>query len=103
MTQVIDKSFLINNSKPHSLSIDDKGKQLRIANSKVTFSIVGGSPGLYGDFHNTFEVAVFDNKTNFFITRYYFPEIEDDVVSYLPLDELLKVLNKVFENGFRVP
>lgn len=103
MRRVIDKNFLMEKSKRHPLSIDDKGRHIRISNSKITFSIVGGTRGLYGDFINNFEVAVFDNETNNYVTRYYFPDNQEDVCGYLQLDELLEVLNKVFKEGFRVP
>ena len=103
MNQVIDSDFIQKNSSDHLSWNNQSGKRIVLTNNKITFSIVGGRDGLYGDFINNFEVAVFDNKTNFFITKYYFPEISDDVVYYLPLDRLLDILNLVFKNGFRVP
>lgn len=103
MRQLIDKNFLISKSKPHPSDYHGKGRQLKICNSNVTFSIVGGSMGFYGDFDHTFEVAVFDNETNKFVTRFFFPNTENDVCPFLPLDQLLEVLNNVFKTGFRVP
>ena len=54
---------IIDLSKPHP--VVEGGRVLVIGNDNVEFSIVGGARGLYGDFINDFEVAIFDNFNNF--------------------------------------
>ena len=73
-------------SKPHTLanviSIKDRsgGKMSRFGNKKIEFSIVGGSTWLYGNFVDTFEVAIFDVETKNFVTKFFYPEASDDVI-----------------------
>lgn len=86
-------------SKEHPIG---RGRQTRLCNESIEVSIVGGANGLYGDFIETFELAVFDTDTHSFITKYYFNEIPDDVVSYFKKEELESFLNKVFNKGFQV-
>lgn len=75
------------------------GRQTRISNGKVEVSIVGGMRGLYGDFVDDFELAIMDNKNHDFITKLYFPELNDDVMPYLDGNEVEEVVNMVFKNG----
>lgn len=86
-------------AKPHPNSHFSKGsgKQARFGNNKVEFSIVGGDIGLYGDFENTFEVAIFDMESRNFITRFFYPETNDDVISYMSSDEVEKLVNSVIK------
>lgn len=90
-------------SKPHPAH-SAGGRMTRIYNDEIEVSIVGGSHGLYGDFVEYFEIAVFDNKSikGDFITRFFFPERQDDVVGYLPGKKLVDFLNMVFQKGFQV-
>jgi hypothetical protein len=88
-------------AKPHANRMDG-GRMLRIYNDDIEASIVGGSQGLYGDFVKNFELAVFDRKTNEFMTRFFFPEKKDDVVGYMSGEELVDFLNQVFQKGFQV-
>ena len=86
-------------SKPHPI---DGGKMTRVYNDEIEFSIVGGRRGLYGDFENTFEVAILDRNTGDFKTRFFKPELNDDVVPYMNKDEMIELLNKVLHKGFQV-
>jgi hypothetical protein len=86
-------------SKPHPL---EGGKMTRIYNDEIEFSIVGGRSGLYGDFENDFEVAILDRKTGDFRTRFFKPELSDDVIGYMPKDELLEFLNQILGKSFQV-
>ncbi len=86
-------------SKPHSLS---GGKKTNIFNDAIELSIVGGASGLYGDFEEDFEIAIIDKSTSEFVTKYFFPSHGDDVVGYLPADELEGLVNKIFHSGFQV-
>jgi hypothetical protein len=86
-------------SKPHPL---DGGKMTRIYNDEIEFSIVGGRSGLYGDFENDFEVAILDRKTDDFRTRFFKPELNDDVIGYMPKDEVVEFLNQILGKSFQV-
>lgn len=87
-------------SKPHpatKMIANDKGRLLRIGDDNITLSIVGGSRGLYGDFKDTFELAIFDNTSGNFMTRYYVGG-NDDVVPYMPADELVELVNSIIKS-----
>ena len=86
-------------SKPHPL---DGGKITRVYNDEIEFSIVGGRSGLYGDFENDFEVAILDRKTGDFRTRFFKPELSDDVIGYMPKDEVTQFLNEILGKSFQV-
>ena len=90
-------------SKPHPLtnviSLKDRrgGRVSRFGNKEIEFSIVGGSQGLYGDFETTFEVAIFDRKSNDFVTRFFYPEATDDVIPYMDVDKVEELVNSVIK------
>jgi hypothetical protein len=86
-------------SKPHPL---EGGKMTRVYNDEIEFSIVGGRSGLYGDFENDFEVAILDRKTGDFRTRFFKPELSDDVIGYMPKDEVVEFLNQILGKSFQV-
>ena len=73
----------------------NESKHCRFGNGKVEFSIVGGGSGLYGDFVNTFEVAIFDIDTKEFVTRFFYPDIDDDVIGWMPTEDMLNLINSV--------
>jgi hypothetical protein len=86
-------------SKPHDIN---GGRVTRIGNKDVMFSIVGGVSGLYGDFKDTFEVAIFDNEKHNFITKFFYPEASDDVIGYMKSEDVEKLVNQVLSKGFQV-
>ena len=92
-------------SKPHPMSkylgnaTGGKGRMSRFGNSKVTFSIVGGDRGLYGNFEDTFEVAIFDNENGNFITRFFYPDTNDDVIDYMEASDVEELVNSVIKRG----
>ena len=88
-------------SKPHRNQIPG-ARQTRICDDRIEVSIVGGAKGLYGDFSEDFEIAVFDKSSNEFITRFFFPDNYDDVVPYLSGDKMIEFLNETFKKGFQV-
>jgi hypothetical protein len=90
---------IIDGSKPHPL---DGGKMTRLYNDEIEFSIVGGRSGLYGDFENDFEVAILDRKTGDFRTRFFKPELSDDVVGYMPKNDVVEFLNQILGKSFQV-
>ena len=96
---MITTENIIELSKPHPL---DSGKMTRIHNDEIEFSIVGGRSGLYGDFENDFEVAVIDRKNGEFVTRFFKPEISDDVIGYMKKEDLEEFVNQIFKKGFQV-
>jgi hypothetical protein len=55
---------------------------------------------LYGDFENTFELAIIDRKTKNFVTK-YFLNSHDDVCPHLSLKEVLEISNKLLSEGFQ--
>lgn len=88
-------------SKPHP--VGKGGRVTNIFNNKYELSIVGGATGLYGDFDKTFEVAIFDTESRNFITRYFFPELGDDVIGHMKAEKLEELVNSIFRNnGFQV-
>ena len=80
-------------SKPHPLA---GGKITRLYNKEIEFSIVGGRSGLYGDFVNDFEIAILDNKNGEFVTKFFYPEANDEVIGYMKGNDLEELVNKVF-------
>lgn len=55
-------------------------------------SIVGGSNGLYGNFFDTFEVAIIKNGD--FVTNDILKN-GDDVCGYMGIEEVVNLLNKI--------
>jgi hypothetical protein len=74
----------------------------RIHNDEIEFSIVGGRSGLYGDFKDDFEVAVIDKKNGEFVTKFFKPELSDDVIGYMKKEDLEEFVNQIFKKGFQV-
>jgi hypothetical protein len=91
---------IIDWASPHGLG---RGlKHLRIGNEHLLFSIVGGGKGLYGDFVNTFEVAVINLDTDDYMTSFFF-DTDCDVVGHVSGKELEGVINSVNgKNDFQV-
>ena len=88
-------------SKPHPLanviSLKDRkgGRVSCFGNSKIKFSIVGGATGLYGDFEDTFEVAIVDEDGNF--RTKYFVGGTDDVIGWMNSDDVEKLVNSILK------
>ena len=83
-------------SSPHP--IGNGGKRTRIVTDAIEFSIVGGAKGLYGDFQDSFEVAIFDNQSGEFMTRFFHPEGNDDVIPYMSGAELEDLVNRLIKD-----
>ena len=97
---MITKENIIEWSKPHS-EMNAGARLTVIGYNFFDFSIVGGGRGLYGDFDKDFEVAVINRKSKEFMTTYIF-SVNDDVVAYLPADELISTLNEILGDNFQV-
>lgn len=92
---------IIDWSNPHPAATG--GRHTNIGNDKIEFSIVGGARGLYGDFVNDFEIAIRDKENGEFITKFFYPDANDDVIGYMSGEDLEGLLNKVFkEKDFQV-
>ena len=87
---------IIDLSKPHPVM--NGGRVTRIGNNNVSFSIVGGARGLYGDFINDFEVAIFDKESGDFVTKFFYTEATDDVIGYMPGKDLESLVSKVLKD-----
>lgn len=83
-------------SKAHS--IGDGARRTVISNKAVEFSIVGGAKGLYGDFKDTFEVAIFDVESGDFMTRFFYPDGSDDIIPYMNGKELESLVNQLIKD-----
>jgi UDP-N-acetylglucosamine:LPS N-acetylglucosamine transferase len=88
---------IIDRSVPHGYKKD--GRRSTIETEKFILSIVGGSQGLYGDFKDTFEVAVIDKKNGDFVTKLFEPEAIDDVMGYVPADKVVEIANYFVEKN----
>jgi hypothetical protein len=86
-------------SKPHPVTkyITDKGRITRFGDDNVSFSIVGGARGLYGDFVNTFEVAIFNNKTGDLLTNFFYPDESSNVIGYMSAKKVEELVNSVIK------
>lgn len=92
---------IIDWSKPHP-SNPDKARQTVICDDKVLFSVVGGAQGLYGDFKEDFEVAIMTEDRKDFITKFFYPEGNDDVIPYMKPEDLEVLVNNIFRKDFQV-
>lgn len=98
---MITIAHITQGSKQHPVITE--GKITRISNNTILFSIVGGAYGLYGDFEETFEVAIFDVETREFRTRFFHPEASDDVIPYMDAKDLVQLINRVIrKDDFQV-
>ena len=82
---------IIDMSVPHGYR--DNGRRTAIETDRFVLSIVGGSQGLYGDFKDSFEVAVIDKKTGNFVTELFEPEATDEVMGYVPAEDVVRIAN----------
>jgi hypothetical protein len=70
------------------------GYQSIIKVGRYEVSVVGGRERAYGDFVNTFELAIFD-KDNNFVTKKLVASAEHDVVGWLDKEELMDIINQI--------
>jgi len=95
---MITKKQILENAKNHPLG----GKMVRFGNEQYDISLVGGRRGLYGDFDETFELAILDKKSQDkkFVTKDILGG-SDDVCGYMSIDEIRNITNKLFKDGFQ--
>jgi hypothetical protein len=94
--KILTKDLFVENTVKHPVG----GYYVRLTNEKTEISIVGGRKGLYGDFINTFELAIIDLGSKKFITKEILNS-SDDVCPFMSFDQLVEVVDKVYENGFQ--
>ena len=97
----ITKQNIIDWSKPHPNNLME-ARQTVLETNHLIISIVGGAKGLYGDFENDFEIALFNKDNNSFITKFFYPEGNDDVIGYMKGEEMEEFLNGLVQKGFQV-
>lgn len=82
--------YIIENSKPHPNSENSKVFHEYVGD--YLLSIVGGGYGLYGDFVNTFEVALIDKETKEFVTsKYTSLPLSGEVIMFGNIDNINEV------------
>jgi len=84
------------NSQEHPLG----GRFVKYGNDKVIFSVVGGRQGLYGNFEDTFELAIIDVNSREFITKLIL-NVTEDICPWVDSEELVEVSNKILSDGFQ--
>lgn len=92
---------IISYSKPHANRMEG-ARQTVLSDGNIVLSIVGGAKGLYGDFENDFELAIIDENTRDFVTKYYVPEANDDVLGYQDSTQVEHIANLLFKKDFQV-
>lgn len=94
---------ILKKSQPHSIG---EGKMVRYETPHIIISIVGGRQGLYGDFNETFEVALIDKKSGDFISDTLYPEYCDSsgqIMPYITREQMLKVVNELMKEKVPAP
>ena len=81
---------IINSKVNHPLG----GYQSVLKVGEYEVSVVGGRQTNYGDFINTFELAIFDKNKNF-VTKNLVASAEHDVVGWLDKEELIDIINQI--------
>lgn len=90
---------IIDNSEPHPTV--PKGRCTLFRVGDYYFSVVGGGFGLYGDFENTFELAIMDRRFRF-VTQKLYPDEGNDVFGWLTKEKLLKKMDEVSKMSKKV-
>lgn len=73
-----------------------KGYQFTEDIGDYTLSIVGGAMGLYGNFKDTYEVALIDNTDGRFVTSFFGPRpYGDEVMPYANIDEINRLYDMI--------
>ena len=81
---------IMNSKVKHPLG----GYQSVLKVGEYEVSITGGRPRTYGDFINTFELAIFDKYKNF-VTKDFVASSNSDVVGWLDKEELMDIINQI--------
>jgi len=89
---------IISWAKPHANKMDG-AKHTVIETDKLIISIVGGSRGLYGDFVEDFEICILDKLNRDFMTKFFFPDSNDDVLAYQNREQVEGILKLVVSNN----
>jgi len=82
------------------------GRMVRYETPDIIISIVGGGAGLYGDFNETFEVALIDKKSGDFISDTLYSEYSDsmgEIMPHITREQMLKVVNELMREQVPAP
>lgn len=90
---------IIDNSEPHPTA--PKGRCILFRVGDYYFSVVGGGFGLYGDFENTFELAIMDRRFRF-VTEKLYPDEGNVIFGWLTKEQLLKKMDEVSKMSKKV-
>jgi hypothetical protein len=85
---------ILDKAQPHGFT--GEGKSTRVETETYIISIVGGRQGLYGDFINTFEVAIIRKSDGEFVSGEFFPDYSDSmgqVMPHISKEQMLEVVN----------
>ena len=94
---------ILKKSEPHPCG---EGKMVRYETPQLIISIVGGRQGLYGDFNESFEMAIIDKKTDDFISDKLYSEYCDgsgQIMPYVTREQMLKVVNELTKEKVPAP
>lgn len=94
---------ILKKSEPHLIN---GGRRVRYETPNIIISIVGGGGGLYGDFDETFEVALIDKKSGDFISDTLYPEYSDsmgEIMPHITREQMLKVVNELMKEQVPAP
>lgn len=86
--------FLNARDHPEEKHIGKGSMQKTLKINGYTVSIVGGSEKLYGNFFDTFEVAVFDRRMRL-SSRFFTSHRSVDVAKDKSMDEVVELLNLI--------
>lgn len=86
----LTKEYIQNNSSPHP--VVEGGRFFILQIGSYTLSIVGGGLGLYGDFENDFEIAIFNSDGEF---ENIFLNSSDDIQPYSSIEEINNIIAKI--------
>jgi hypothetical protein len=78
---------VIKNRKPHPF----RGYKWSKNYGPFILSVVGGDKNFYGDFVETFEVAIIDERSRNFVTRMFYGGT-CDVIPYMNRDEVSNII-----------
>ena len=70
------------------------GYQSKLNVGEYEVSVIGGRERTYGDFVNTFELAIFD-KDGEFVTKNLVKSADSDIVGWLDKEELMDIINQI--------
>lgn len=87
----MSKKLTISDVLDQKTNMEFGGYKSEFVFGKFVVSIVGGKKGLYGDFVDTFEVAIIDNQSHNFVTKLFCGG--GDVMGWQTIEQVESILN----------